>query len=179
MDNPWDIVEKKHIYANPWISVDEYEVINPSGNPGIYGTVNFKNRAVGIIPIDHEGNTWLVGQYRFPLQQYSWEIPMGGAPIDEPILQCAQRELSEETGLLASEWTELGYIHVSNCITNEEGYLFICKELEQGDAHPEETEQLTVKKLAFEEVFQMSMDGRITDALSIIAIQRVRLLGIA
>src|ERR1700760_2874642 len=105
--NPWQITSSEEIYDNPWINVTEYQVINPSGNPGIYGKVHFKNRAIGIVPLDDEMNTYLVGQYRFVLGAYSWEIPEGGAPLGSDPLDTAKRELLEETGLKASKWTKL------------------------------------------------------------------------
>src|SRR5690242_2455996 len=105
--NPWKIKTSKEIYENKWIKLTEHQVINPSGNNGIYGVVSFKNKAIGIIPIDNEGNTWLVGQYRFALNEYSWEIPMGGGPIENNILDSAKRELKEETGLSAKIWTNI------------------------------------------------------------------------
>ena len=76
--NPWQTIDVRPVYDNAWISVAEHRVIDPSGNPGIYGKVSFQNTAVGVIPVDEQGNTWLVGQYRYVLDEYSWEIPEGG-----------------------------------------------------------------------------------------------------
>src|ERR1700712_949568 len=112
--NPWKIVNQKMIYENPWIKLTEFQVINPSGGNGIYGKVHFKHRAVGVIPLDEKGNIWLVGQYRFTLNQYSWEIPEGGGRMDENPLDAAKRELLEETGLVAREWTKIMTMHLSN-----------------------------------------------------------------
>jgi ADP-ribose pyrophosphatase len=103
-DNPWKVTGEKPIYENPWIQLTEYQVINPSGNPGIYGKVHFKNLAVSVIPLDEELNTYLVGQYRFTMNRYSWEIPAGGCPLGTDTLDTAKRELLEETGLKASSW---------------------------------------------------------------------------
>src|ERR1700749_2172291 len=94
-ENPWQIVSEKNVYDNPWINLTEYQVINPSGNPGIYGKVHFKNLAIGVLPLDEEMNTYLVGQYRFTLNQYSWEIPEGGGAAGEHPLDSAKRELLE------------------------------------------------------------------------------------
>ena len=105
--NTWKTLESKDIYDNPWISVREDKVINPSGGDGIYGVVHFKNLAIGIVPIDKDGYTYLVGQYRYSLEEYSWEIPMGGGPLDIDKLESAKRELKEETGLVAHKWTEI------------------------------------------------------------------------
>lgn len=165
--NPWTVVSKKPIYENPWIEVDEFDVLNPSGGKGIYGRVHFRNIALGIIPIDEQFNTWLVGQYRFPLEEYSWEIPMGGGLIGIDKLVSAQRELKEETGLIASKWTEILRIHTSNSVTDEEGFVYLAEGLTQSETEFEETEQLEIKKLPLKSAIDMAMNGEITDSLSL------------
>ena len=177
--NPWQILESKEIYENPWIRVQEDQVINPSGTKGIYGTVSFKNKALGIVPIDEDGFTWLVGQYRYPLNEYSWEIPMGGGKIvenskdiEEQLLEAAQRELLEETGLIAQKWTKIARIHTSNSVTDEEGFVFLAQELSQTDSSPEETEELEVIKIHLSQALQMVIDDEITDAISMIGIMK-------
>ena len=177
--NPWTLLNRKVKYENPWIRVEEDQVIHPGGRQGIYGTVNFHNQAVGIIALDDDDHIYLVGQYRYPLNQYHWEIPMGGCPKDEQPLACAKRELLEETGLKAANWRPLGTYHISNSITDEVGHLFLCKDLFQGKAQPEDTEILELKKLPFETALHAVLNGEITDALSVIAIQKVRLLNLA
>src|ERR1700743_2302772 len=174
--NPWQITSQKDIYDNLWINLTEYQVINPSGNPGIYGKVHFKNLAIGVLPLDDELNTYLVGQYRFPLDQYSWEMPEGGRPlgIDAPGL--AKLELLEETGLKATEWREIQRLHLSNSVSDELSILYLARGLHQFEAEPEDTEQLIVKKLPFEEAYQMVCRGEITDAMTIAAVYRVRLM---
>jgi len=179
-ENPWKILARKKIYENPWILVQEDEVINPSGGRGIYGTVSFKNKALGIVPVDEEGCTWLVGQYRYPLEEYSWEIPMGGGKIVEnrkdfetQLLEAAQRELLEETGLVAQKWTKIARIHTSNSVTDEEGFVFLAQELSQTDSSPEETEKLEVRRIPLSQALQMVMDDKITDAISMIGIMKV------
>ncbi|MFT7161773.1 MAG: 8-oxo-dGTP pyrophosphatase MutT (NUDIX family) [Bacteroidia bacterium] len=175
-ENPWTKLSEKEYYDNAWINVSEHQVINPSGKPGIYGKVHFKNKAIGIIPIDADGNTWLVGQYRYTLDEYSWEIPMGGGPEDEDILDSAKRELKEETGLMAREWRNILRIHTSNSVTDEEGFIFLAKGLEQGETEFEETEKLEIKKLPLSQAVQMIMDGEITDSLSIAGLLKVHLM---
>ena len=165
--NPWTTLSGEKIYENPWIRLDEFQVINPSGGKGIYGKVSFKNRAIGIIPIDEEGNTWLVGQYRYTLNEYSWEIPMGGVPFDEEIEKGALRELKEETGLIAKNLVSMGRIHTSNSVTDEEGTIFLATELTEGEMELEETEDISVKKMKFEEALAWVMEGKITDSLSV------------
>ncbi|KPQ08877.1 MAG: ADP-ribose pyrophosphatase NudF [Algoriphagus marincola HL-49] len=173
MENPWKTLSLKRIYENPWISVEEHDILNPAGNPGIYGKVHFKNKALGIIPIDQFGNTWLVGQFRYTLNEYSWEIPMGGGPIGQDILESAQRELKEETGLTAKKWTEVLRIHTSNSVTDEEGFVFLAEDLEEGEPEFEETEVIKIQKLPFEEAVQWVMEGKITDGISIAGILKV------
>jgi 8-oxo-dGTP pyrophosphatase MutT (NUDIX family) len=175
-ENPWTKLSEKEYYDNAWISVSEHQIINPSRKPGIYGKVHFKNKAIGIVPIDDDGNTWLVGQYRYTLDEYSWEIPMGGGPEGEDIIESAKRELKEETGLIASEWKNILRIHTSNSVTDEEGFIFLAKGLEQGETEFEETEKLEIKKLPLSEAVQMVMDGEITDSLSIAGLLKVHLM---
>ena len=173
MQNPWKKITSKQIYDNPWIKVEEHDVINPTGGKGIYGKVHFKNFALGIIPLDDQLNTWLVGQYRYVLDEYSWEIPMGGGPLDMDVITSAQRELKEETGLSADRWTEVMRIHTSNSVTDELGFVYMAQELSEGATEFDPTEEIEVKKLPFTEALQMVMDGRITDSLSLSGILKV------
>ncbi|MBL4678122.1 MAG: NUDIX hydrolase [Mucilaginibacter sp.] len=173
---PWKIVSEKPVYDNPWINVTEYQVINPSGNPGIYGKVHYKNIAIGILPLDDDMNTYLVGQYRFTLNQYSWEIPEGGGPLGIDPLESAKRELLEETGLKASEWKEIQRMHLSNSVTDELCILYVAKGLQQFEAEPEDTEDLIVNKVPFNEVYHMVCAGEITDCLAVAAILKVKLM---
>jgi len=176
--NPWKTLSSQKIYENPWISLTEHEVINPGGGNGIYGEVHFKNLAIGIIPLDKDNNTWLVGQYRFPLKQYSWEIPEGGGSIDEDPLLSAKRELLEETGIMADDWTEIQKIHLSNSVSDEFGIIYLARQLSFGESSPEESEDLIVRKLPFETAYQMVLNGEITDSLSVAAILKVKILSI-
>lgn len=175
-DNPWKVTSEKAIYDNPWISLTEYQVINPSGNPGIYGKVHFKNLAIGVLPLDDELNTYLVGQYRFTLNQYSWEMPEGGGQIGVDPLDSAKRELLEETGLKASQWTEIQQLHLSNSVSDEWGVIYVARGLTQHEAEPEDTEQLIVKKVPFAQVYQMVCDCEITDSMTVAAVLKVKLL---
>ncbi len=174
--NPWKTLSEKELYDNAWINVSEHQVINPSGNHGIYGKVHFKNKAIGIIPIDFDGNTWLVGQYRYTLNEYSWEIPMGGGSISEEILISAKRELKEETGLVAKKWNNILRIHTSNSVTDEEGFVFLAEDLTQEETAFEETEKLEIKKLPFSEAMDMVINGSITDSISIAGLLKVHLM---
>ena len=171
--NPWQTLSTEVKYDNPWISVREDQVLNPGGGQGIYGVVSMKNKALGIVPIDADGNTWLVGQYRYPLNEYSWEIPMGGGLIEHDILESAQRELKEETGLTAALWTRIARLHTSNSVTDEEGFVFLAEELTQGDLEPEETEDLRLWKLPLAEAIRMVMNDRITDGITVAGLLKV------
>ena len=165
--NPWHTLASEIKYQNPWISVREDQVLNPGGGRGIYGVVTMKNKALGIVPVDEEGNTWLVGQYRYALNAYSWEIPMGGGPVGLDILASAQRELREETGLTAARWTRIARLHTSNSVTDEEGFVFLAEGLTQGHLEPEETEALHLWKLPLSQAVALVMADRITDSVSV------------
>ena len=168
--NPWKLISSRKIFETPWFTVEDDLVINPAGNEVSYGKVLLKNIAVGIVPLDDEGNTWLVGQTRYVPDVYSWEIPMGGSPIGEELLATAKRELKEETGLSAATWTPLLHLHTSNSITDEEGYVYTAQGLRMGETAFEESEDITVKKLPLQEAITMALEGEITDAISIAAL---------
>lgn len=172
-ENPWITHSSENKYRNPWIEVVEHQVTNPSGNPGIYGVVGFKNVAVGIVPVDEYGNTVLVGQYRYPLKTYSWEIIEGGCPFDEPLRQGARRELLEETGLSAKDFHYLLDLHTSNSVTDEHSTVFVASNLCQGAAIPEETEQLKLLHCHIDQAIEMAKNGEITDAISLAALLKI------
>lgn len=175
-ENPWQITSSQQIYDNPWINLTEHEVINPGGGKGIYGQVHFKNLAIGIIVLDEQDHTWLVGQYRFPLSQYSWEIPAGGCPLGSDPAETARRELQEETGILAANWMEIQRMHLSNSVSDELAILYLARELTFGHAEPEESEELQVKKMPFEDAYRLVLSGDITDSLSVAAILKLKVL---
>ncbi|MES2872993.1 MAG: NUDIX hydrolase [Bacteroidota bacterium] len=176
--NPWQTLSETRIYDNPWISLTEYQVINPGGGPGIYGKVHFKNLAIGIMVLDEENFTWLVGQYRYPLNQYSWEIPEGGGPLEEDPLISAQRELLEETGITARSWLVIQKMHLSNSVSDELAIIYLARDLSFGQASPEETEQLAIRKIPFSQAFNMVLNGEIMDSMSVAAILKVNALNI-
>lgn len=174
--NPWTTLTERTAYENPWIRVSHRDVLNPTGGPGIYGVVHFKNTAIGIVPLDNEGYTWLVGQYRYTLGRYSWEIPEGGGPLGTSLLESAQRELLEETGITARRWTPLLEMHLSNSVTDEYGVAYLAQDLSFGESSPEDTEQLHIRRVPFSEALRMVMDGEITDALSMAAILKIHMI---
>jgi 8-oxo-dGTP pyrophosphatase MutT (NUDIX family) len=172
---PWTRRSRRVAYENPWITVWHDDVTRPDGAPGIYGVVHFANVAAGILALDDHDRVLLVGQHRYSLDRYSWEIPEGGVPDGESALDGARRELLEETGVLAAEWRELARAHLSNSVSDELAVLFVASGLTSGVASPDGTEDLELRWLPFPEVLEMTLDGRITDAITIIAIERLAL----
>jgi 8-oxo-dGTP pyrophosphatase MutT (NUDIX family) len=175
-DNPWTRLARRVAYENPWITVWHDDVLRPDGRPGVYGVVHFRNLAVGVVALDEQDRVLLVGQYRYPLDLYSWEIPEGGAAAGEDPLAAAQRELREETGCTAAHWQELLRAHLSNSVSDELAILYLARGVTGGTAAPEGTERLQVKWLPFAEALAMVGRGEITDAMAVMALQRVGLL---
>ena len=180
MSNPWTTLSSREVYDNQWIQIEEHHVINPAGGKGIYGKIHFKNKAIGIIALDENNNTWLVGQWRYPLNEWSWEIPEGGGPLHIDVLESAKRELKEETGIVANRWTMIQRVYLSNSVSDEECFLFLAEDLTHGESELEDTEaDMKVWKLPFDDALTMVLDGKITDSLSVMAILKVaRIKGI-
>ncbi len=173
--NPWKTISTRFVYENPWISLREDQVIQPDGKPSIYGVMHFKNQAIGILPIDEKGNIHLVGQFRYALNLFSWEIPEGGCLDSEDPLAAGKRELQEETGLTAATWKELGRAYLSNSVSDEHAIYYLATDLKEGKAEPEGSERLSHKCIPFAEALAMVMRGEITDSISVIAILRYAL----
>jgi len=175
-DSPWTIRSSTPVYANPWIKVTEHDVLTPAQTPGIYGTVIFQSSAVGVIAVDDAGHTWLVGQYRFPLERYSWELPEGGCPLDETPLEAAKRELAEECGLAADCWRLLLQMDLSNSVTNETAAVFIATGLTAlGETNHEDTEDLRIHRLPLREAFDRVRTGELRDSMTVAGLTRLEL----
>lgn len=173
-ENPWRKLASREVYDNSWINVREDSVIRPDNEQGIYGVVHFKNLAIGVLAVEDEF-IYLVGQYRYPLDRYSWEIPEGGCPEGEDPLAAARRELEEETGLRAERWEKMGEAHLSNSVTDEHAIWFLATGLTQGTHSPEGTEQLKIRRVTFQAALEMAHKGEITDALSLLAIMQYQI----
>ena len=173
--NPFVVLSSRRVYENAWIAVTEHAIQKPRGGDGIYGVVHFKNRAVGVVPYA-DGSVWLVGQHRFPLDQYSWEIPEGGAPLTEDLEDCARRELAEETGLQAGRLEKLFSMHLSNSATDEIAHVFLATDLTQGVPDWEDTEELAIRKVSVRELFEAVLAGEITDGITVATAFRLQLM---
>ncbi len=176
--NPWTVLSRASVYENEWIRVDHHEVLSPAGSPGVYGTVHFKNFATGVVPIDDTGNVILVGQFRFPLGAYSWEIPEGGGRKDVPVLESVQRELLDECGLVARSWMEVLGMDLSNSVSDERGAAFLAWDLSEAAAKPDDTEQLQVARVPFWDAVARVKRGEIRDSISVAALLRVALMAL-
>lgn len=169
---PWRRRSRSIAYTNPWIDVFHDEVDRPDGSPGIYGVVHFHSRAVGVVAVADDGRLLLVGQHRYALDEYSWEIPEGGVPIGEDLEAGARRELREETGYEASEWRRLCRMSVSNSVTDETGALFVATGLRPGTATPDATEDLALRWATLDEVLAEIGSGGIHDLMTIAAVSQ-------
>jgi 8-oxo-dGTP pyrophosphatase MutT (NUDIX family) len=169
---PWAIRTAKTVYQNPWLTVREYQATAPTGAPALYGVVSPHAYALAILPLHADGTVTLVGQHRFALADYSWEIPEGGGPIGQDLLGGAQRELREETGLIAADWREVLRMQLSNSVTDEQGVGYIALDLSQADSDPDETEAFQVARVPFRQVLNLAVGGKITDVMTVAMLLR-------
>jgi len=172
---PWRRRSRTQVYANAWITVWHDEVDRPDGSPGIYGVVHFANEAVGVVVLDDDDRVLLVGQHRYTLDRYSWEIPEGGSPSGEPAVEGAKRELLEETGVTADGWRPIRRFTLSNSISDESGVLFAARARSHEAPSPDPTEDLAIRWVPFDDAIAMIDRAEIVDAMSIMALQAVAL----
>jgi 8-oxo-dGTP pyrophosphatase MutT (NUDIX family) len=170
--DPFQTLASHIAYQNPWITVEHQEVLRPDGKPGIYGIVRFANRAVGVLPIDETGHVWMVGQFRRPVEAWSWEMPEGGVPYDEDLEAGALRELEEEVGIRAKTLVKVLDMDLSNSVSDEIAICFLAYGLSHGHSAPEGTEVLTLKQLHFTHLLAEVEAGRIRDALTVATVYR-------
>lgn len=170
---PWVRKSTSVPYVNPWIQVEHHEVKGPAGRSGVYGVVRFKHIGLGCVPLHADGTVTLVGQHRYPLDEWSWEIPEGGGRKGQELLEEIKRELREESGLIATEWIPLGKIHTSNSVCDEVAHMWLARGLTEGANQLDSTEgDMKVKRVPFTEALEMALDGRLTDAISVVALVR-------
>ena len=170
---PLSIRGERPVFANPWIMGVDYHVETDAGLSFTYTIVHFRNWATGVVPLHEDGTVTVVGQHRFALDAYSWEIPEGGASEDEGPLAGAQRELAEEAGLVAETWQEILQMHLSNSVTDEHAYVYLATGLSAVEAQPEDTEDITIRRVPFAKVLEKVVKGEITDAVTVAAILKV------
>jgi 8-oxo-dGTP pyrophosphatase MutT (NUDIX family) len=169
---PWRALNETQLYENPWIRLTAHDAVAPTGAPAKYAVVRFANHATGALPIFDNGDTLLVGQHRFPLFDYSWEIPEGGAPAGEDPLEGAKRELREETGWEAKDWRPLIRFQLSNSVTDERGACFLATGLTEAQAAPDDTEEFQLKRLPFREALHLATSGAIHDLITVASLLR-------
>jgi len=172
----WKQKSRTTKYQNPWIKVYHDEVINPNGGEGIYGVVDFQNIAIGVIPIDNQGYTWLVGQHRYPLNTYTWEIPEGGGPIGTDPRDSALRELEEEIGYSSRNLREIQRMQLSNSATNEVSIIYVAKDLFPKELPTDPTEDLQVKKVLLTQAISMVLSGEIVDSMSVAGLLKIKIM---
>lgn len=170
---PWTRSNERTVFENPWLAVRQYDAVAPTGKPAIYGAVHFKNRAIAVLPLHEDGTVTLVGQNRFVFQDYSWEIPEGGGPLDEAPLEAAKRELREECGLEAATWRQILELQLSNSLTDEVAFGFLATGFSAADRAPDETEDLAIARVPFGEALGAATSGFIKDTLTVAMLLRV------
>ena len=170
----WGRKSERLVYENPWIRVSEHQAVAPTGRPAVYGVVSFKNLAIAVLPLHDDGTVTLVGQHRYALEGYSWEIPEGGSPLDEDPLEGAKRELAEETGLQAAEWREVLRAQLSNSVTDERAIGYVALGLtEASDVHAaDDTEAIALARVPFREALEAALAGHLEDVLTVAMLLR-------
>ncbi len=172
LDPPWRAEPPVRVHDNPYFALDTYRAVAPTGVEVDYFVQNFKNRACGVVALDADGCIYLVGQWRFPAGLYSWELPEGGVPPDEAVLDGAKRELREEAGITADHWLPILTLHLSNASSDEVAELFLATGLRPSTVEPDPTEALRIARVPFAEALAQALAGRIVDSMTVAGLLR-------
>ena len=175
----WRSLTAQTVFQNPWIRIESHDVIAPTGNPAHYGLVKFANRAIAVLPLHDDGTVSLVGQARFAVNAYSWELPEGGGPHDEDPSQAAMRELREETGLVAADLREILSFDMSNSVTDEVAVCFLATGLSQSETAPDETEAFEYARVPFKTLLDAAIKGQVRDGLTVVSVLRVHHMAVS
>jgi 8-oxo-dGTP pyrophosphatase MutT (NUDIX family) len=168
--NPWKTLSSRVAYENTWIRVREDKVIRPDGGPGLYGVIEVRPSA-GVVALNERDEIVLVGQWRYTVNRYSWEIPRGGShPGEDDLLEVGKRELAEEAGVLARDWRKIGTVDNANGVNSDSQTFYLATGLSETETNHDPEEEITVKWRPFAEALEMAMDGRITEVDSVAAI---------
>ena len=169
---PWRDNGSRAVFENAWMAVTEHDAVAPTGRPATYGKVHFKNLALAILPLHDDGTVTLVGQHRFAMMDYVWEIPEGGGALDVDPLESAKRELREEAGLEAAEWREVLRFQISNSLTDERGVGYLAMGFSAVEKDPDETEVLALERVPFREALDAAVGGWIQDGMTVAMLLR-------
>ncbi|HEX8569127.1 MAG TPA: NUDIX hydrolase [Caulobacteraceae bacterium] len=169
---PWRDHGGEQVFDNPWMTVTRHDATAPTGRPAVYGKIHFKNLALAVLPLHEDGTVTLVGQHRFAMMDYVWEIPEGGGPLEVEPLESIRRELREEAGLEATDWREVLRFQISNSLTDERGMAWIATGLTAVPAEPDATEAITVARVPFREALDAVVNGWIEDAMTVATVLR-------
>jgi len=171
---PWIRGVEETVFENPWLRVSRHDATAPTGRHVQYGLVSFKNLALAVLPLHEDGTVTLVGQNRFALADYSWEIPEGGGPVGEDPLEGAKRELAEETGLVAAEWRAVLWAQLSNSVTDERAIGYVALGLSQGASghQADDTEDIVLARVPFREALDAALAGYLQDILTVAMLLR-------
>ncbi|HEU5349821.1 MAG TPA: NUDIX hydrolase [Ktedonobacterales bacterium] len=170
-DSPWRTLGSREVYRNPWMTVTEYDVIRPDGGRGIYGVVD-PGANVTIVALEDDETLWLIREFSYPLQHARSILPTGRVEPGEDLLQAAQRELAEETGLRAARWKHLGAFPLSGGISTQISHAYLAQDLQRGEATLEGTERVEPHHMPLSEAYRACLAGTFSDATVVLAIWR-------
>jgi 8-oxo-dGTP pyrophosphatase MutT (NUDIX family) len=169
--DPYTVLDRRFVYDSPWIRVREDRFRHRKGAEGRYAVCGFRRTACGVLALDDQDRVVLVGQWRYPLEAYSWEIPEGGGEVTESPFETIRRELAEEAGVAARIWEPLAFFHPSNSSTEEEAFLFLATELSPVEGHhAEDDEELLLRREPLGDCLHRVLAGEITDGLTVVAL---------